>query len=464
MVFSSTLFLFVFLAVFLVIYHLTPARLKNIVLLVASLAFYAWGAPRFLFILLASLVLNFYIVRSMSRQEQHRKVGLVLSLILNLGLLAYFKYANFFVDNLNHLLSAANLKPVPWMEVALPIGISFFTFQSLTYTIDVYRRVHAPLRHYILMFPQLIAGPIVRFNTIADDIVDRRHNDTIDNKLYGMYRFALGLAKKVLIANILGAQVDQFYALPHEQVTGTIARIAALAYSFQIYFDFSGYSDMAIGLGYLLGFKFPENFDNPYTSQSVSEFWRRWHMTLGAWLKDYLYIPLGGNRKGTAGTYFNLAVVFLVCGIWHGAGWNFLVWGIWHGLFIISDKLFLNRWLSKTPKLLRVLLTFTVVTIGWIFFRNDLFGDAVFYIGKLFDFHHTAANLTAEFTTMLCLAILFSFLTLSKFGQKAQDLCYATERPEWQHYITFVCAMILMVASAAYLSASGFNPFIYFKF
>lgn len=470
MVFSSTLFLFVFLAVFLVIYHLTPARLKNIVLLVASLAFYAWGAPKFLFILLASLVLNFYIVRSMSRQEQRRKVGLVLSLILNLGLLAYFKYANFFVDNLNHLLSAANLKPVPWMEVALPIGISFFTFQSLTYTIDVYRRVHAPLRHlhdyllYILMFPQLIAGPIVRFNTIADDIVDRRHNDTIDNKLYGMYRFALGLAKKVLIANILGAQVDQFYALPHEQVTGTIARIAALAYSFQIYFDFSGYSDMAIGLGYLLGFKFPENFDNPYTSQSVSEFWRRWHMTLGAWLKDYLYIPLGGNRKGTARTYFNLAVVFLVCGIWHGAGWNFLVWGIWHGLFIISDKLFLNRWLSKTPKLLRVLLTFTVVTIGWIFFRNDLFGDAVFYIGKLFDFHHTAANLTAEFTTMLCLAILFSFLTLSKFGQKAQDLCYATERPEWQHYITFVCAMILMVASAAYLSASGFNPFIYFKF
>lgn len=470
MVFSSTLFLFVFLAVFLVIYHLTPARLKNIVLLVASLAFYAWGAPKFLFILLASLVLNFYIVRSMSRQEQRRKVGLVLSLILNLGLLAYFKYANFFVDNLNNLLSAANLKPVPWMEVALPIGISFFTFQSLTYTIDVYRRVHAPLRHlhdyllYILMFPQLIAGPIVRFNTIADDIVDRRHNDTIDNKLYGMYRFALGLAKKVLIANILGAQVDQFYALPHEQVTGTIARIAALAYSFQIYFDFSGYSDMAIGLGYLLGFKFPENFDNPYTSQSVSEFWRRWHMTLGAWLKDYLYIPLGGNRKGTARTYFNLAVVFLVCGIWHGAGWNFLVWGIWHGLFIISDKLFLNRLLSKTPKLLRVLLTFTVVTIGWIFFRNDLFGDAVFYIGKLFDFHHTAANLTAEFTTMLCLAILFSFLTLSKFGQKAQDLCYATERPEWQHYITFVCAMILMVASAAYLSASGFNPFIYFKF
>ena len=226
------------------------------------------------------------------------------------------------------------------MTVALPIGISFFTFQSLSYTIDVYRKVHAPLRHlhdyllYILMFPQLIAGPIVRFNTIADDIEDRQHNDTIDNKLYGVYRFALGLAKKVLIANILGAQVDQFYALPHEQVTGTIARIAALAYSFQIYFDFSGYSDMAIGLGYLLGFKFPENFNNPYTSQSVSEFWRRWHITLGAWFKDYLYIPLGGNRAGKVRQYINLGIVFVVCGIWHGAGWNFLIWGIWHAPII----------------------------------------------------------------------------------------------------------------------------------
>ncbi|MBR4135680.1 MAG: MBOAT family protein [Bacteroidales bacterium] len=470
MVFSSTLFLFLFLAVFLVIYHLTPARWKNLVLLLASLAFYAWGAPKFIFILLGSLILNFYIVRNMSQQTQHRKVGLVLSLLLNLGLLAYFKYANFFVDNLNHLLAAVNLKPVAWMEVALPIGISFFTFQSLTYTIDVYRRVHAPLRHlhdyllYILMFPQLIAGPIVRFNTIADDIEDRRHNDTIDNKLYGVYRFALGLAKKVLIANILGAQVDQFYALPHEQVTGTIARVAALAYSFQIYFDFSGYSDMAIGLGYLLGFKFPENFNNPYTSQSVSEFWRRWHITLGAWLKDYLYIPLGGNRVRPARMYLNLAIVFVICGIWHGAGWNFLIWGLWHGLFIVSDKLFLNRWLSKVPIILRVLLTFTVVTIGWIFFRNDLFGDALFYIGKIFDFHHSAIHLAPEFITVLVLAVCCSFATLCSAGRKVEALCYAPERPEWQHYLSMASALALLFFSAIYLSASGFNPFIYFKF
>ncbi|MCR4681678.1 MAG: MBOAT family protein [Bacteroidales bacterium] len=470
MVFSSTLFLFGFLALFLVVYHVTPARGKNLVLLIGSLAFYAWGAPKFIFLLLGSLIINYYIVRAMDTAQRHRKWLLALSLVLNLGLLAYFKYANFFVDNLNHFLTVIGTSPVQWTKVALPIGISFFTFQSLTYTIDVYRKVHAPLRRlhdyllYILMFPQLVAGPIVRFNTIADDIVDRRHNDTIDNKLYGIYRFALGIAKKVLIANVLGAQVDQIYALPHEEVTGTMARLAALAYTFQIYFDFSGYSDMAIGLGYLLGFKFPENFNDPYTSRNVSEFWRRWHMTLGAWFKDYLYIPLGGNRVSPYRMYLNLGIVFAVCGIWHGAGWNFLVWGLWHGLFIISDKLFLNKILSKFPDIVRVVLTFLVVLIGWVFFRIDAIGDAFFYIGKLFDFHHVAAGVSAEFVTVLCISIFFSFFTLTKVGQKVEAWCYAKERPEWQHYVTFAAAIVLILASAAYLSASGFNPFIYFKF
>lgn len=470
MVFSSTLFLFGFLALFLVVYHVTPARGKNLVLLIGSLAFYAWGAPKFIFLLLGSLIINYYIVRAMDTAQRHRKWLLALSLVLNLGLLAYFKYANFFVDNLNHFLTVIGTSPVQWTKVALPIGISFFTFQSLTYTIDVYRKVHAPLRRlhdyllYILMFPQLVAGPIVRFNTIADDIVNRRHNDTIDNKLYGIYRFALGIAKKVLIANVLGAQVDQIYALPHEEVTGTMARLAALAYTFQIYFDFSGYSDMAIGLGYLLGFKFPENFNDPYTSRNVSEFWRRWHMTLGAWFKDYLYIPLGGNRVSPYRMYLNLGIVFAVCGIWHGAGWNFLVWGLWHGLFIISDKLFLNKILSKFPDIVRVVLTFLVVLIGWVFFRIDAIGDAFFYIGKLFDFHHVAAGVSAEFVTVLCISIFFSFFTLTKVGQKVEAWCYAKERPEWQHYVTFAAAIVLILASAAYLSASGFNPFIYFKF
>jgi len=470
MVFSSTLFLFIFLPLFLVIYHITPEKLKNYVLLAASIVFYAWGAPKFLFILLASLIANFYIVRGMSLADNHRKALLIISLILNLGLLAYFKYANFFIDNLNALLAACHTQPVKWMSVALPIGISFFTFQSLTYTIDVYRKVHQPLKRltdyllYILMFPQLIAGPIVRFNTVADDIVDRKHNDTIDNKLYGIYRFALGLAKKVLIANILGAQVDQFYALPHDQVTGTIARITAIAYSFQIYFDFSGYSDMAIGLGYILGFKFPENFNNPYTSQSVSEFWRRWHMTLGAWLKDYLYIPLGGNRVKPWRMYLNLFIVFLVCGFWHGAGWNFILWGLWHGFFIICDKLFIDKLLSKVNRYIRVVLTYLVVTVGWIFFRVSSLKDALFYVRECFSFHHTSVALTPEFICFFCVAIIFSFITLLKPGQKMQEFCYSELRSNKSHVFTFCGAIILMLASAAYLSASGFNPFIYFKF
>lgn len=459
-----------FLAAFLVVYHLTPQKGKNIVLLLASLLFYAWGAPKFLFVLLISLTVNFFIVRKMDETERHRKWLLALSLLLNLGLLGYFKYANFFIENLNAILASVHVQPVRWMNVALPIGISFFTFQSLTYSIDVYRRVHAPLKHlhdyllYILMFPQLIAGPIVRFNTIADDIVDRRHNDTIDHKLYGVYRFCLGLAKKVLIANIIGAQVDQLYALPHEQVTGTVARLAALSYSFQIYFDFSGYSDMAIGLGYLLGFKFPENFNDPYTSQNIAEFWRRWHITLGAWFRDYLYIPLGGNRVKPWRMYLNLSIVFIVCGIWHGAGWNFLLWGVWHGIFIVSDRLFLDKWLAKVPKLLRVMLTFVVVTIGWVMFRLTDVGEAFFFIGKLFDFHVSPCTMTSEFWTFFAIAVLFSFITLLKPGLKLQELCYAEKRSNAMHVASFVVSLFLLIASAVYLSSSGFNPFIYFRF
>lgn len=470
MVFSSTFFLFAFLPLFLIVYRFTPWKAKNIVLLAASLLFYAWGAPKFIFILLGFLCINFFIVRGLHVQNRHRKLLLALSIAINLGMLAYFKYANFFVDNLNFLLQSFGIKPLGWAKIALPVGISFITFQSLSYTVDVYRGVRAPLRLitdyllYILMFPQLVAGPIIRFNTIADDIADRRHNDTPDNRLYGIYRFVIGLSKKVLIANILGEQVDYLYALPHGEVTGIVAWTAALAYSFQIYFDFSGYSDMAIGLGYLMGFKFPENFNNPYTSKSVSEFWRRWHITLGAWLKDYLYIPLGGNRVSPFRTYLNLGIVFLVCGIWHGAGWNFVVWGIWHGFFIICDKLFLNRLLSKAPSVLRILLTFAVVTVGWVFFRLDSLGDALFFIRKLFCFHGSMLHLPAEFFLAMGIALLCSFLTATRPGQRLEKVCYAEQRPAWQHVITFVCALLLLTACTASLSASGFNPFIYFKF
>jgi len=260
------------------------------------------------------------------------------------------------VDNLNGILESLGMTAVHWTKVVLPIGISFFSFQKLTYSVDVYRKVHGPLNRvtdyamYILMFPQLIAGPIVRFNEIADQIEDRRNNETAENRLTGFFRFIIGLAKKVLVANVLGEQVDMIFAMDAAEITMGLSWIGIVAYAFQIYFDFSGYSDMAIGIGRMIGFDFPENFNNPYVSQSISEFWRRWHMTLGNFMKNYLYIPLGGNRVSTNKMYFNLWVVFLISGLWHGAAWTFVIWGAFHGLFLILDRLFLLKVYKKIGK------------------------------------------------------------------------------------------------------------------
>lgn len=473
MVFSSILFLYVFLPVFLLAYHLAGNKFKNYVLLIFSIFFYAWGAPKFIFLVLAALIVNYYIVGLMEKKPQHGRKFLIASVIINLGLLAYFKYANFFIDNVNALLETFSLKPIAWIHVALPIGISFFTFQSLTYTLDVYRKVHAPLEKlsdyllYILMFPQLIAGPIVRFNTVADDIKDRRANETAENKLTGFFRFVIGLSKKVLIANVLGERVDMIYAMPHESIGTSLAWIAITAYSFQIYFDFSGYSDMAIGLGKMIGFKFPENFDNPYTSRSITEFWRRWHITLGQFMKYYLYIPLGGNRVATKRRlYFNLAVVFLLSGLWHGASWNFVIWGAWHGLFLILDRMFLLKFLEKTGKRLSVLITYIIVLVGWVFFRIEHFSDAIFYIGKMFsfDFSIGVAHLGAEFFTTLTLGFLFSFITLSKIGKRIENSVYYASYNNRAYIAAFVVYMILLIVCSAYLTASDFNPFIYYRF
>jgi len=278
-----------------------------------------------------------------------KKLLTAISVMLNVGLLAYFKYANFFVENINEVLAAIGIEQIKWTAVTLPIGISFFTFQKMTYAVDVYRGVYHPLKKptdfalYILMFPQLIAGPIVRFNEIANQIEDRSWNENNNNRLTGFFRFTVGLAKKVLIANVLGEQVDLIFGLGQLEFNTVTAWIGIVAYAFQIYFDFSGYSDMAIGIGRMIGFDFPENFNNPYISRNITEFWRRWHITLGRWMRDYLYIPLGGNRVSTMRLYFNLWVVFLISGLWHGAAWNFVIWGAFHGLFLVMDKLFLLK-------------------------------------------------------------------------------------------------------------------------
>ena len=284
------------------------------------------------------------------------------------------------------------MEPAHWTRVALPIGISFFTFQKLTYSVDVYRKVHKPLNKvtdyalYILMFPQLIAGPIVRYNEIADQIEDRSANETMNNRLTGFFRFMIGLAKKVLIANVLGEQVDLIFSDTVNGLSTFTAWIGILAYAFQIYYDFSGYSDMAIGIGRMIGFRFPENFNNPYISQSITEFWRRWHITLGRFMRDYLYIPLGGSRVSNRRLYFNLWVVFLISGLWHGASWNFVIWGAFHGLFLVADRIILLKFFNFIGKVPSIIITFLISLIGWVFFRADNLEIARDYLGRMIAF------------------------------------------------------------------------------
>ncbi|MDD3130649.1 MAG: MBOAT family protein [Bacteroidales bacterium] len=474
MVFSSAVFLLVFLPVFLITYYLVGSRLKNYTILLFSIFFYAWGAPDFVFVVLGSMIVNFYVVQSMQRAATLplKRLLLALSVAINLGLLLYFKYANFFIENINALISALGLgSDIPWAAVALPVGISFFTFQSLTYSVDVYRKVHAPLQKlsdyilYILMFPQLIAGPIVRFNFIADQITHR--SETADDRLLGMFRFIIGLAKKVLIANVLGAEADRIMALDPAAISSATAWMGILAYTFQIYFDFAGYSDMAIGVGRMIGFTFPENFNNPYVSQSITEFWRRWHITLGAWMRDYLYIPLGGNRvKTQRRLYFNLWFVFLVSGLWHGASWNFVIWGGYHGLFLILDRIFLLKLLKRSGKVFSTIFTFFVVVMGWVFFRVEDFATAMIYFQRLFAFDFGATSLVPdpEVVTILMVAIIFSFITVSKAGLQLQEKVFYAEYPPQRKYVMFACTLVLFVLSLASVTTSGFNPFIYFRF
>ncbi|MCD6113530.1 MAG: MBOAT family protein [Bacteroidales bacterium] len=401
-----------------------------------------------------------------------KNILISLSVILNIGLLAYFKYANFFVENLNAILNNFGCTSVAWTKVALPIGISFFSFQKLTYSVDVYRKVHSPLKKisdyalYILMFPQLIAGPIVRFNEIADQIEDRKWNENIDNKLTGFFRFTLGLAKKVLIANVLGEEADKIFAMSPNEVTSGIAWLGTLAYTFQIYFDFAGYSDMAIGIGRMIGFDFPENFNNPYISRSISEFWRRWHMTLGRFMKDYLYIPLGGNRVKPVRLYFNLWFVFLVSGLWHGAAWNFVLWGAFHGIFLIADRMFLLKFYKRIGKIPSTIITFFIVIIGWVLFRSDNLTHAFGFMSKMFEFKFMATdfNFNLKFFTILIIAIFFSFWGSFKKIEDWQVRLFDKKQNNKTIIIMVISSIIMFIISLSAITSSGFNPFIYFRF
>ncbi|PBQ32139.1 sugar acetyltransferase [Sphingobacteriaceae bacterium] len=474
MVFSSITFLVYFLPFVILLYHFVGKRFKNTFLLIASIVFYAWGAPRFIFVILGTTLLDFFLVSVMdnSHSERRRKLMMIFSICMNLGLLFYFKYCNFFVENINAVFSLVGVEPIKMLEIVLPIGISFYTFESLTYVIDVYRRVHKPLKNfwhyqlYIILFPKLIAGPIIRYHEIADQITDRSAQETVDNRLAGFFRFVIGLSKKVFIANTMAVFADSTFNVPADTLTAATAWTGMLAYTFQIYFDFSGYSDMAIGLAKIFGFRFPENFDNPYTSQSITEFWRRWHITLGSWMKNYLYIPLGGNKVSKARMYFNLWLVFLASGFWHGASWTFIIWGIYHGTFLVLERLFLLEFYKKIGKIPSTAFTFLLVAIGWVFFRADSASSAIGILTKLFSVNYTLpiGYYTNQFIFYFGLAAVFSFFTLVKGAEKLQIKIFEPRAALGGTLIYTVTACILFTVAVASIASSSFNPFIYFRF
>ena len=383
MVFSNLIFLYLFLPVCLIAYFFCPGiRAKNAVLILFSLIFYAWGEPVYLLLMIASAAVNWYFGLLIERRR--KKIFLILALVLDLGCLAVFKYAGFFVENLNAVFGAS----IPVPQIALPIGISFYTFQALSYTVDVWRgdvpaqRSFAKLLLYISLFPQLIAGPIVRYSDVAAQIDDRQFDAS--EAFYGATRFCIGLAKKVLLADAAGKVASQILDGSLASNTTVAAWLGILLYTFEIYFDFSGYSDMAIGMAKLFGFDFDANFDHPYLSASLTEFWRRWHISLGRWFRDYVYIPLGGSRVSTPKCIRNLLIVWVLTGLWHGASWTFVAWGLYHGILLLLEKYPLKGILAKTPSPIRHILTLLAVIVGWVLFFSPDFSSAIFYLGRMF--------------------------------------------------------------------------------
>lgn len=481
MVFSSIIFLFFFLPVTLLLYLLAGRRLRNLLLLAASLLFYAWGEGAYVLLMLCSIALNYASGLLIDRAGTAGRKRIILSavVLLNLLPLFYFKYWVFALENIAALLSLLDvghaLAPSP---VHLPIGISFFTFQALSYVIDVYRGMVAPQRSffnmglYIALFPQLIAGPIVRYHDIAAQLV--RRSVRVEDFSRGVERFVCGLGKKVLLANPMGAMADQVFALDIGELSIAAAWIGAVCYGLQIYFDFSGYSDMAIGLGRMFGFRFLENFNYPYISRSIREFWRRWHISLSNWFRDYLYIPLGGNRKGPVRTGLNLLTVFFLCGFWHGASWNFILWGLCHGFFLVLERGRLGDRLRRGPVLLQHVYVLLVVFNAWVFFRAETLGYAVQYLGVMYGlggadalYPYIAIGLDAEFYATLALAVLLSapvYPALSRYLQVPAGQPVARPAATVLVAARLCFVFVVLLFSAMNLATGAYNPFIYFRF
>ncbi len=468
MLFSSMTFLFVFMPLVMVVYFLSKKEIRNYVLLIASIIFYAWGEPRYLAIMIITILVNYAgaILLDKHYSSRQRLWIVSLTIVLDLSFLFYFKYFNFVVDNINGVLAT----DFQLLDIIMPIGISFYTFQAMSYLIDVYRReVPAQkdvykLALYIVLFPQLVAGPIVKYHDVCEQIDNR----TIEfkNVIIGFKRFITGLAKKVLIANTLAEVVDKIFAQAPENLTTGVSWLGAVAYCLQLYYDFSGYSDMAIGLGLMFGFRFLENFNYPYISKSITEFWRRWHISLATWFKLYLYIPLGGNRKGAVRTYWNLFAVFLVTGIWHGAAWSYVAWGIWNGIFIVIERFFgldkdkNDRWYVSAAK---HVYAFFAIVWGMIIFRAESLSYAYEYICRMLhidvtkhlpDYDYGVNN---KFAIMLIVGLICAMPV-------CRNLIYIKYEHKVQRTLVNIWLFLLFFWSTISLAASTYNPFIYFRF
>lgn len=466
MVFSSTIFLCVYLPLVLLGYYICPKKGRNLFLLIVSLVFYAWGEPKYVFLMIFSILVNYIFGRLMDKHRENKKrlkLMLVLSVVIDIGLLSVFKYTDFIITNVNAIFGAN----FDLLNIALPIGISFYTFQAMSYTIDVYRndvRVQKNLIDfgmYITMFPQLIAGPIVRYADVQDQLADR--SVTTADFSEGIMRFVVGLGKKVLLANQMGAVWSDIYALGGD-VSALMAWTGAIAYTFQIYFDFSGYSDMAIGLGRMFGFKFPENFRYPYQSVSITDFWRRWHITLSTWFKEYLYIPLGGNRRGLARQALNLLIVWSLTGFWHGAGWNFVLWGLYYFVILFIEKLFLLKALDKLPKFFRHVYALLLIIIGWVIFASDDVSVLLPFLGSMFGANGAIGGM--DVYTLLTKAVLLIICCIASTELPKKLFLSAAGAMNEKAAFTLksVLTIALLALSMILLIGDSYNPFLYFRF
>lgn len=463
MVFSSIFFIFYFLPAILAVYFLAPKRHRNLVLFLGSLIFYAWGEPVYVALMLFSTAFNYFAGRKIGRMEQQaqKKRVLTISVVVNLAILVFFKYTNFFLG----LINTALPWDIPYLNLALPIGISFYTFQTMSYVIDVYRGKVAAQKNfinfgtYVTLFPQLIAGPIVRYSTIEKQLTSRR--ETIEGFSSGLMCFAAGLAKKVLIANNIGLLWDSVHATALPELSALSAWLGIIAFAFQIYFDFSGYSDMAIGLGRMFGFEFEQNFNYPYISKSITDFWRRWHISLSTWFKEYVYIPLGGNRTGRGRAHLNILIVWVLTGFWHGASFNFLAWGLYYALLLMLEKDVLAKLLNKLPKAVGTVYTLFFVLIGWVLFASDSLTESIGYLKVMFGLSGAGAVSPMFFYDVLSNMVLLVIAAAASlpFGAKIGRR-YVQKSPA----AAVIPVAVVLILCTAYLVDAGYNPFLYFRF